>query len=120
MRLCAGMKELSRSVRPGASATDSSSRSVSARSAWSSSDRHIAASMGEQLALFWSEWTDNDEGDDGDPGPLGPTGQQHADSTWVQRTVMMKAQVAAVVPVTWALACGAGEGNRTPTVSLGS
>jgi hypothetical protein len=32
---------------------------------------------------------------------------------------MMKAQVAAVVPVTWALACGAGEGNRTPTVSLG-
>ena len=29
---------------------------------------------------------------------------------------MMKAQVA---PVTWAFAVGAGEGNRTPTVSLG-
>jgi integrase len=37
-------------------------------------DRHIAASMGEQLALFWPEPTENDEGDDGDPGPLEPTG----------------------------------------------
>jgi integrase len=37
-------------------------------------DRHIAASMGEQLELFSSESTDNDEGDDGAPGPLEPTG----------------------------------------------
>jgi hypothetical protein len=37
-------------------------------------DRHIAASMGEQLELFSSESTDNDEGDDGAPGPIEPTG----------------------------------------------
>jgi integrase len=36
--------------------------------------RHIADSMGEQLALFWPEVTDNDEGDDGNSGPLEPTG----------------------------------------------
>jgi len=33
---------------------------------------------------------------------------------------MMKAQVAAVVPVTWAFVVEPGETNRTPTVSLGS
>ncbi len=37
-------------------------------------DRHIAESMGEQLALFWPEATDPDEDDDGGAGSLEPTG----------------------------------------------
>jgi len=46
-------------------------------------DRHIAESMGEQLALFWPVTPDDDEDDDGGSGALEPTAQHHADSTRV-------------------------------------